>query len=193
MKRLLCVAAAAFALSACATQTLYEPATKHTSGNGYSDQRLQTDQWRVTFSGNYITTRQTVENYVLYRAAELTVQNGFDWFETVDRSTEALPTGDYYGGGPYDGWWGGGYGPGWGTSWSYSDGWWDNGVAYQIQNNIIMHHGQAPKGAARAFDAREVLANIGPHVLRPEAQAQRQAQMEAPRVAQGEAQKEAQR
>lgn len=170
MKRLITAVLAACALSACATQTPYEPATRHNWGQGYSDTRIETDRYRVTFSGNWVTSRQIVENYMLYRAAELTIQNGFDWFETVDRSTEIQTGYDGYG-------YGYGYGAdiagpgygGWAPFWNgYGDvGSWDEGNAYQVQANIIMHHGPKPRGEAHAFDAREVMSNLSHHIIWP--------------------------
>src|SRR4051812_30110703 len=75
--------------SACETATPYQPlqAGNATSG-GYSDQRISRDRYRVVFQGNSITQRETVERYLLYRAAELTTQAGYDWFELVDRNTD---------------------------------------------------------------------------------------------------------
>ena len=62
---------AALALAACATATPYQPLRG--SGGGFTEQRLQPDRYRVAFVGNDYTSRQRVENYLLYRAAELTV------------------------------------------------------------------------------------------------------------------------
>ena len=87
------IAAAAIVLSlglaACETATPYQPNIpgQATSG-GYSESRLEPDRWRVNFVGNTMTSRETVEGYLLYRAAELTLQNGDDWFAMVDRNTE---------------------------------------------------------------------------------------------------------
>ncbi len=53
------------------------------SPGGYSEQQLEPNRWRVTFSGNSLTDRRTVENYLLYRSAELTLSQGFDWFSTI--------------------------------------------------------------------------------------------------------------
>ncbi len=79
----------AMALSACETQTPYQPLAKGSAvAGGFSDQRLDGDHFRVTFEGNSLTSRETVETYLLYRAAELTVAQGFDWFEMVDRHTD---------------------------------------------------------------------------------------------------------
>ena len=52
-----------------------------------SDHQPEPDRWRVTFAGNSLTSRETVEAYLLFRASELSVQNGYDWFEIVDRHT----------------------------------------------------------------------------------------------------------
>lgn len=85
-------------LGACATATPYQAAS--TSDRGYSDQQIESNRWMVNFSGNSMTDRQTVETYLLYRAAELTVQNGYDHFRMVRRATDAdssfVPVGSTY-------------------------------------------------------------------------------------------------
>src|SRR4051812_36830302 len=75
-------------LAACATPTPYQPNIpgQATSG-GFSEVRLEPERWRVTFAGNSLTSRETVEAYLLFRSAELTVQQGYDWFSIVDRAT----------------------------------------------------------------------------------------------------------
>ncbi len=77
-------------LFACATATPYQPqiAGQRVSG-GYSETRLDENRYRVNFSGNSFTSRETVEGYLLYRAAELTVESGYDWFQITDHTTEA--------------------------------------------------------------------------------------------------------
>ncbi|MCG8441895.1 MAG: hypothetical protein MI723_08805 [Caulobacterales bacterium] len=79
----------ALAMAACATQTPYAPADESRSGYGYSETQLENDRYRVSFSGNSLTDLDTVENYLLFRAAELTLQTGGDWFEIIDRTTES--------------------------------------------------------------------------------------------------------
>lgn len=158
--------AAALSLSACATPTPYEPASKATAGQGYTEQQIEQGRWRVSFSGNSVTTRQVVESYMLYRAAELTVNNGFDWFEAVERATERTTS---YVGSP-DPWYGR-YGPYWHPYWRrgpWANDWDVTQVnQYEASTEILMHHGQKPGDNPRAFDAREVMSNIGPHVVRP--------------------------
>ena len=76
-------------LAACQTATPYQPLRAgDASAGGYSEVRLEQDRWRITFQGNSLTSRETVESYLLYRAAELTSAQGFDWFETVERRTD---------------------------------------------------------------------------------------------------------
>ena len=77
------------ALSACETATPYQPlAAGVTQSGGYSEIKLEDNRWRVTFQGNSMTSRAIVETYLLHRAAELTVNQGFDWFETAQRQTD---------------------------------------------------------------------------------------------------------
>jgi len=76
MKRLLIAAAAlvlAGGLAGCETATPYQPLKPGSSAGGYSETKLEGDRWRITFAGNSMTSRETVETYLLYRAAELTV------------------------------------------------------------------------------------------------------------------------
>ncbi|WP_282604585.1 hypothetical protein [Pelagibius sp. Alg239-R121] len=75
----------------CTTPTPYAPAL---DGKGYSQQQTQSDRYRVSFSGNSKTSRETVENYLLYRAAEITVQSGHDHFRVVAQDLESTTT--YY-------------------------------------------------------------------------------------------------
>jgi hypothetical protein len=67
-------------LSGCATQTPYQPAEKR-GAVGYTETQLTENRYRVTFTGNSLTPSETVKDYALLRAAELTLQHGGDWFE----------------------------------------------------------------------------------------------------------------
>ncbi len=86
--RHLVLAASAIVLTACATTTPYQPASKPGGYDGYSQTMLENDRARVTFGGNSLTNRETVENYLLYRAAEMAVERGYDSFTLVERDTE---------------------------------------------------------------------------------------------------------
>ena len=72
-------------ISGCAT--VYKP---YGLTGGYSDVQYDANTFRVEFRGNGYTPRETVEAYLLYRCAELTVQAGYDYFVMFDADTEAL-------------------------------------------------------------------------------------------------------
>lgn len=86
--RHLLLAASAAMLAACATSTPYQPASKPGGFDGFSQTMIENDRARVTFGGNSLTERETVENYLLYRAAEIAVERGFDHFTLAERETE---------------------------------------------------------------------------------------------------------
>ena len=91
MKRLVLTALAGAALlSGCATPTPYQPLGAPTGvRGGFTDQQIERNRFRVTFAGNQFTSRQRVENYLLYRAAELTTERGFD-----DGMRRSAPSGE---------------------------------------------------------------------------------------------------
>lgn len=77
----------ATSLGACALQpTPYQPAVE--TRYGYSEQRLQDDRYRVQFAGNEATARATVQDYLLFRAAELTLADGRTHFRFLEQSVE---------------------------------------------------------------------------------------------------------
>lgn len=71
----------------CATQTPYKPATER-GAEGYTETRLGESRYRITFVGNTQTDAETVKDYALLRAAELTLQKGYTWFQIVERETD---------------------------------------------------------------------------------------------------------
>lgn len=83
------LAVGAFVLAACATPTAYQAAK---NGHGYAEQPLEEDRVRVTFSGNSLTPRETVENYLLFRAAEVTAERGYGHFIVVEQDIEKTTT-----------------------------------------------------------------------------------------------------
>lgn len=177
--------AAATALGACATATPYQPdAPGAAVSGGYSDYQLDSNKFRVTFAGNTLTSRDTVERYLLYRAAELTVSQGFDWFVVAARDTDKTtrsyvdppsygPSWRYGYWRPYWSYWG----PSWGwRTWDpyWGDPFWAERVdvrtveKYQAMADIIMGKGERPADNPAAFMAREVMANLGPSIQRPQ-------------------------
>ena len=77
MRRMLLAlgACAIVGLAACQTATPSQPAAPGGRYSpGFSEFRIDESHWRVTFKGNSLTSRETVEKYLLYRSAELTAQ-----------------------------------------------------------------------------------------------------------------------
>lgn len=176
MKKLIVAIAGCLILAACATPTPYAPEGYAGQRGGYAEQRLQADRWAVSFNGNSVTSRDTVEMYLLYRAAELTVQSGFDWFITDQRATDAdtryYPTPDPWYRSSYGGFWG----PSWrfyrGGLWTPWDPWYSDMdvrqvTRYEARAEIVMGRGPTPGGDVHAFNAREVIQNLEPRVTRP--------------------------
>ncbi|NKF23291.1 hypothetical protein G7Y82_13300 [Solimonas sp. C16B3] len=150
-------------LAGCATATPYQPASGG-SGYGYAEQRIENNRYRITFTGNADTPKQTVENYLLFRAAELTLKSGYDYFvmasDNTDASTRYLHTFDgYWGWGSY--YWGPHPGLGLGMSTSTPV------TEYQAQASVLMFAGQKKADDAKAFDAREVRKNLENVIVRP--------------------------
>lgn len=153
--------------ASCATQTPYAPAD---GGRlGYAEQQIEDNRYMVSFAGNSLTDRRTVETYLLYRAAELTVASGYDYFIVVQQDTEKSTTYrstiyDY----PYRhhfflSWYG----------WPHYRGGFATETTrpierYQAVAEIVMYSGEKPEADPTAFDARAVIEHLGPTVRRPE-------------------------
>jgi hypothetical protein len=69
--------AAALLTSGCATG--YQPSDEAVNG-GFSETRLAPDTWRVLVEGNVFSTRGEVEQFVMRRCAELTLEQGKRYF-----------------------------------------------------------------------------------------------------------------
>jgi hypothetical protein len=117
----------------------------------------------VTFAGNSATSRQTVEDYLLYRAAELTVQTGHDWFQVVDRDTAQEYSG--YGGSPEMGV-GVGSGGNFGVGLSFPVlGGGDGSGRYTATMDVIVREGEKPQEDPSAYDALSVISRLQPKIL----------------------------
>jgi len=172
--RALLLAVAAGLLTACATATPYQP-TASNNAYGFTEQQIENNRVRITFRGNTLTERETVETYLLYRAAELTLQGGYDYFIVANRDTEEhsrlQSTGlnrprfgfDYWYFSPRRGW----------SPWY--DSFWDEPSSYrevtryEAMAEIAMFRGEKPATDPNAFSAREVQQNLQDRVVRPPA------------------------
>lgn len=153
----------ALALAACATATPYQPAAK---GLGYSEQKIESNRYKVSFVGNSATPREAVDNYLMYRAAEVTLSNGYDYFVVTDRSTDVNAERSGSNSSVGIGLGSGGYGSGISLGIGTVLGGGSKG-AYISQADIQVFKGAKPAGDNKAFDAREVKANLDPAIRRP--------------------------
>ena len=154
---------AAALLASCAPHpTPFVPAMAN-RGYGYADQQLEQNRYRVTFNGNSDTPRTVVDNYLLYRAAQITKASGFDYFIIAQQETEPetryRSTYDDFGSFGFHRHWGGGFGMT--TSDTYPI------TRYQAYADIVMQKGRKPENEFRAFSADDVLSRLGPTVMTP--------------------------
>jgi hypothetical protein len=176
MIRTVILAGMALGLAACATSTPYQPADR--GGYGFSEQRIEAAKYRITFRGNSSTSREIVENGLLYRAAEVTVANGFDYFVVIESDTEQRRSyttttdpaffGHYWYGFPrrYYAFPYYAYGWGWGPAWGAGfDTYTREITRYSAVAFISMGKGPKPADNPQAFDAREVMENLREVVL----------------------------
>ena len=180
-------------VAGCATETTFRPATGHGfQREGYSDRKIEPGRFLVSFAGNSVTSRDTVERYLFFRAAQLTLEQGYDYFVMADRDTK-LQSRTYATPGIGGPWGYGGFGGYWGPSWNFYGrgyGWrrFGGGFGYggfggfggfgndfdvqtidrfQATAEIVMRRGPIPQGDIRAFDAHKVVETIGPSVVLP--------------------------
>jgi len=160
MKKIVAVVMAAM-LSACAT-----PYGKYGIAGGYVDSRIDENTFSISVDTNGFTSQQTTTMHALYRAAELTVENGFDFFviaSGANNSTSmamAMPgsstsntTVNAYGSTAYAR-----------TSTTYAP---TTVVPMVFPNSTLIiksFKGAKPDGAPNAYDARAVMKYLGPQI-----------------------------
>jgi hypothetical protein len=154
--------AAAATLAACASVPPPYAAAASSTAVGYSETQIESNRYFVTYRAPSGADIGVLEDYALLRAAELTLQNGRDWF-WVDRRT-------------IDEQYGNGYGPSVGVG--VGGGSWGNrsgasvgvGVNFPIGGGggqrarsatLEVRFGEGPKpDAENAYDARAVSTNL---------------------------------
>ena len=150
-------------LAACAAPepSFYAPKV---SGDGYAEEELGKGLYRVSFQGNHVTSKERVQNYCLYRAAELTLELGGERFAVYDKQTDQFTqvTREYY-----DPW---GY-PGYGRYGYYRH---YPGGSYQYERTtfearltIEPFSGAGPGGGFQVYEARAVIEQFAPQIVRP--------------------------
>lgn len=154
-------------LAACVQATPYQPAQGQ--GRGYAEQKIAEGRYRVTFSGNSSTPRAVVEDYLVFRAAELAQGNGASHFMFATQATE--PTTTYrssfvhYPRFAYWHTWPWGYEP-FGPSFATADA--RPITRYTASADVVLLSAAEAAREPQSFDAASVIATLGPRILRPQ-------------------------
>lgn len=150
----------AILLAGCGHKAVYGPMNGQ---SGFAEQRIEQNRFRVMFHGDSSTSRETVENFLLYRSAELTVQNGYDYFIIEEGGTDIARSLSYTGAGPLYGYYPYGYHRfpyyAYGYAWAH-DASFRETRRFEAHAYILMYQGPKPEDRALAFDAREVISNL---------------------------------
>ncbi len=169
MRRLIASALLAASVAACATApTRYQPAYGP-SGVGFSEQRIESDRYRVSYRGGVGAPEAQVTDYALLRAADLTLGSGYEWFIVDQRYTDApggyRDTGPRFSVGVGSGSFGrsSSFGVGLGTSFPLGGA---SGPALATTLEVRMGRGPKPAGF-NVYDARELKNTIGPRAGYP--------------------------
>lgn len=154
--RIILAASLCLAISACASGPVYR-AAQDPGSYGYRDTLLTSDQYRVSFSGDYNTARETVENLALFRAADLAISRGSDYFRVTSRETSPIANQGTYGPTASVGY---GYGyPYWGTGIGYGGGRGYTEVRYETVLQVQIAP-DLPQDAPNVYNAQQVKKNL---------------------------------
>lgn len=162
MIRAFVLSLAALALAACATSPPpYTPAAS-TRAVGYSETQIEGNRYFVTYRAPSGADAALVQDYALLRAADLTLQNGRDWFwvdrrtvDEVDARNSGPSVGVGIGGGSYGRHSGGGVGVGINIPLGGQSAQRASAVTLEVR------FGDGPKpDDANAYDARATSANL---------------------------------
>lgn len=82
---------ATLTLGACASSPDYVESGSP-EDHGYYTQKISDDRYRVVYNGNRRAGLERTRDYALLRAAEVTLREGYTWFEIVDRDTHTKTT-----------------------------------------------------------------------------------------------------
>jgi hypothetical protein len=149
-------------LAGCAVEPPYFGPISPDHPTGYTDQQIDQNRFRVSYKGNSQTPRETVENFLLLRAAQVAQQGGYPAFLFDTRDTKTKTS--YFS--TFAGW------PGWGGFGRY--GWYRSGAPFDADSEVrpitryeayaeivLLTQAQAEK-EPRALNAQSVIAHLGP-------------------------------
>jgi len=103
---------------------------------GYSDAQIDENSYRVTFTGNGYSSKEQVENMLLYRSAELTNEKGYDWFSVNERESNEQSSIQY------------------------------GRTELESTAIVKMYKGVKPESAFRSYSAKSVIEHLGKSINR---------------------------
>ncbi|HET7315188.1 CC0125/CC1285 family lipoprotein [Salinisphaera sp.] len=144
-------------LAGCASGPVYRPAAQP-GDYGYRDTMLTHQHYRVSFSGGYGTARETVDNFALFRAAQVALSHGADHFRVVSWHTSPITESTAFGPTASIGY---GY-PLWSTGFGYSTG----SVSRTRYESVLQIQigADVPDQGPHIYNARQIKQNLSPEV-----------------------------
>lgn len=85
------IVSALLTLGACASTPDYV-AADGAYDYGHSSRKISENRYRVNFNGKRHADLQDTRDFALLRAAELTLAEGYDWFQIIDRESATTET-----------------------------------------------------------------------------------------------------
>ncbi len=162
---------------ACSTITPYQPAEAGRT-HGYSDFQIDKNHFKVSFSGNSITSREQVEVNLLYRAAEITLQRGYDYFILLNKETDKQTS--FINSGYYRPYYPGFYWDFYGSYHPFYDPYYSRGfynpywssesrevIRYTVSADIALKLGKKKSDEENVYYARDILNNLRSKILIP--------------------------
>ncbi len=118
---------------------------------GYSETQIQKDMFQISYKCKDATTYDAIKGLFVYRCAEITLQNGYDYFIVIEKKD--ITTEDF------------------GVMASAGRRRYDASLrsvnAPGATVLIKLKHGKKPEEDMKAFDAREILTHVGPKIKQP--------------------------
>lgn len=151
--RILIMAAAAALATACASQAPVYQSRTDDGRYGYAEMQLEPNRLRVSYNGDTLTSRETVDTYLLYRAAEATLERGFDYFVIVAHDIDETTRYDALAGGRP----------------RLAGASFREVTSHVAMADILMFEGAEPPPLANVFNARAVQQSLDSQIQRPAA------------------------
>ena len=143
-------------LSAC------EPKYQQQSwwSGGYSSTQIDQNTFRVSYEGDIGTDAGKVNDFLMYRAAELTMQSGYDYFVFTNKDVTKQTQTQCQQQNNFDNKKNKNNYP---TSSTKNC---SESVAYTVTANIKMYKGKKPESNINAYDAMNLMQYMGPNIKR---------------------------